>query len=366
MHTPRHGLLLRRLSDSPFAFLALALALVATPSNSAIAQDDKRSEDVDAIDRQFQTELRALETRRLERLATLAASQKPADAAVTYEVYLQSALVGSLYTEAEPVAEAILGKPNIPLEVRYLAHLVNIIAEVDRGAFDDSLNSVRKAAELAKELRDQSQSRAMRESLPLATRVSLIDHYIHRVVQAGRFDVAQKAIAIKEDAQSPEVLETLNAWQARIALVGKPAPPIKGTDLDGKPFDLAQLKGQVVLVWFWASWCLPNDQEMTEYVAFEKRYRAKGLRVVGINLDSLQTDSPNDSDIRANAVRTLIEHNVPWPNLINGNSPAADFAKAYAVESIPANYLVGREGTIVQLDLVATNAQAEIEKALGK
>jgi thiol-disulfide isomerase/thioredoxin len=277
----------------------------------------------------------------------------------TYEVYLQSALVGSLFQESEAVAEKLISMKDATPQVRWLAQLVNVIGEVDRGAFDQALESVRNAVKLARAAEDRG------SPLPAETRVSLIDHFVHRVVQAGRFDIASEALAaIATISDSPDVKETVANWQARIALVGKPAPALAGTDVDGRPYRLADQKGHVVLVWFWATWCVPNAQEMAQFVAFEKRHRAEGLRVVGVNLDALQADARDRADVRAHVKKSLLDQNCPWPNLLCGEG-ADDHCKAFAVRSIPANYLVGRDGTIVQLDLVPANAEVAIEKALA-
>jgi cytochrome c biogenesis protein CcmG, thiol:disulfide interchange protein DsbE len=67
--------------------------------------------------------------------------------------------------------------------------------------------------------------------------------------------------------------------------IGKAAPALVGTTIDGKIFDLAQLRGKVVLVNYWATWCAPCRKEMPKFDAFYKRYHAEGLEIVGISID---------------------------------------------------------------------------------
>ena len=63
-----------------------------------------------------------------------------------------------------------------------------------------------------------------------------------------------------------------------------------------------------------------------------------------------------------NIRRFLLDHNVTWPNLINGPGDR-DYAGAYGVTQIPANVLIGRDGTVIHLDLTRSNLEAAVEKA---
>ena len=67
--------------------------------------------------------------------------------------------------------------------------------------------------------------------------------------------------------------------------IGRTAPALVVTALDGQTFDLAQLKGKVVLVNYWATWCAPCRKEMPKLDAFYRRYHDRGLEIVGISID---------------------------------------------------------------------------------
>jgi thiol-disulfide isomerase/thioredoxin len=67
--------------------------------------------------------------------------------------------------------------------------------------------------------------------------------------------------------------------------IGGPAPALVITALDGKTFDLAKLRGKVVLVNYWATWCAPCKKEMPKLDAFYRRYHSRGLEIISISID---------------------------------------------------------------------------------
>ena len=82
---------------------------------------------------------------------------------------------------------------------------------------------------------------------------------------------------------------------AALALdTGDAAPALKGVTLDGKPFDLAALKGQVVVVNLWATWCEPCRAEMPLLDAFYQRHRAQGLVLLGLDVN----DPEDEAEVR--------------------------------------------------------------------
>ena len=67
--------------------------------------------------------------------------------------------------------------------------------------------------------------------------------------------------------------------------IGKAAPELVVIELDGQTFDLAKLKGKVVLVSYWATWCAPCRKDMPKLDAFYRRYHDRNLAMIGISVD---------------------------------------------------------------------------------
>lgn len=310
------------------------------------------------IDAQFDRETQALEKVRLQRIGTLAASKTGAEADTLYEAYFRLAITGNLYEDAEKTAETVMKAPGGSARVAMLATLVNIIAEANRGEFPESLSDLDIAIKASKERKSAA--------LPTALKLTLVDAYLQRLVQGGQFEIARQALQLVRDhGEDPAVKDLAAQWQAQVELVGKPAPPITGKDVDDKPVTLADAKGDVTLVVFWATWCVANAQEVAAFEDAYKAYHDKGLRIIGVNLDAHQDGGRPVEDILPNVKRFLIDYNIRWPNLVDVPG-ASDLAKTYGVKDIPSNVLIGRDGTVIQFNLTRANLDKVLSKAMAK
>lgn len=116
---------------------------------------------------------------------------------------------------------------------------------------------------------------------------------------------------------------------------GFPAPAFAAQTLDGEPVSLADLKGKVVLLDFWATWCAPCIQGMPAMQALHEKYGDKGLVVIGVSIDS-----SNMGD----KVRTLVgDKGLTFSMIHNADG---EIAKSYGVGPIPHSVLIGPDGTI--------------------
>jgi peroxiredoxin len=131
---------------------------------------------------------------------------------------------------------------------------------------------------------------------------------------------------------------------------GNVAPDFSMNDTTGAAFILSSLKGQYVLVDFWASWCRPCRAENPNVVAAFKEYQAKGFTILGVSLD-------ND---RNNWIEAIKKDGLTWNHVSDLKRWANSAAKLYGVMSIPSNFLLDKEGKILAHDLRGEDLKAKL------
>ena len=159
--------------------------------------------------------------------------------------------------------------------------------------------------------------------------------------------------------QSPSVQNTLMQFQQLKAqhekqaflAPGKAAPNFTQNDVNGKPLSLSDLKGKVVLLDFWASWCGPCRRENPNVVRLYGKYKDAGFTVMSVSLDK-------DESLWKQAIE---KDGLIWPNHVSDLKYWSNEAsQLYQVTSIPFTVLIDRDGNII-----TTNIRGqELEQAL--
>jgi peroxiredoxin len=113
-----------------------------------------------------------------------------------------------------------------------------------------------------------------------------------------------------------------------------PAPEFALTDINGKPLSLAQYKGKVVLLDFWATWCAPCKVEIPHFIALQDKYGPQGLQIVGLSMD----------DDAKPVVKFAEQMKINYPIAIADEKLAAKYG---GVLGLPIAFVIDKEGRIV-------------------
>jgi peroxiredoxin len=114
------------------------------------------------------------------------------------------------------------------------------------------------------------------------------------------------------------------------------APKLRGETIDGEQFDVAALRGYVVVVNYWGSWCAPCRAETPELVALARETEHQGVRFVGVDI----------RDERANAQAFARRYRVPYPSLFDPDGQTAIEFGPMAPRAVPSTYVLDTGGRV--------------------
>ncbi len=142
----------------------------------------------------------------------------------------------------------------------------------------------------------------------------------------------------------------------KVVAVGHKAPDFTMNDVDGNPISLSSKTGpKLLLVDFWAAWCAPCRQENPNVVKVYNEFHKRGFDVLGVSLDQKKEDW----------IKAIADDKLTWTHVSDLQYWSNSAAKLYAVNAIPANFLLDETGTIIDRNLRGEDLYNKVSEVLG-
>ncbi len=152
-----------------------------------------------------------------------------------------------------------------------------------------------------------------------------------------------------------EIAEKATGAVRRLRIVGKPFE-LRGKGIDGRSVDLATLRGRVVLVHYWATWCEPCKEDMKQMRSLLAKYGGRKFAIVGVNLDD-----------GVQSARDHVKSNrISWPQIHDAGGLESRLAKQMGVFTLPLTMLIDESGAVVNRQITVEELEVELGKRLKK
>lgn len=170
-------------------------------------------------------------------------------------------------------------------------------------------------------------------------------------------ELERRYMLLDESIRNSETGKNLGNYinYMKVGSIGSKAMDFTQADPDGKPVSLSSFQGKYVLVDFWASWCRPCRVENPNVVKAFNKFKDKNFTVLGVSLDSNKEAW----------LKAIEADNLKWPHVSDLKQWNNEVAVMYHVTSIPQNFLVGPDGTIVAKDLRGEDLEKKLCELLG-
>ena len=137
---------------------------------------------------------------------------------------------------------------------------------------------------------------------------------------------------------------------------GQPAPDITLPDTTGHALSLQDMRGKVVLIDFWASWCKPCRMNNPNLVALREKFDGKDFEILGVSIDKSKDDW----------IKAIRKDGLTWKQVLDPGGWDAQSTANYGVDAIPASFLIDKTGVIRGINLEGRELEGTIRKLLSK
>ncbi len=159
---------------------------------------------------------------------------------------------------------------------------------------------------------------------------------------------------IEADYPDSPTARSLAGERRQVASIGKPFDLAFAEATRGTPISMADLKGKVVVIDFWATWCGPCIAEMPTMKKLYAEFKDKGVEFIGVSLDQPVAQGGLDK-LKA----YVAKNDITWPQYYQGNFWESEFSMSWGVNSIPCVFLIDADGK-----LATTEARGELERLI--
>lgn len=293
----------------------------------------------------FQTVLRQESRSTFRKVADyVTANPQAADANQAWKWLFTTAIEQRLEDEAISFAETFLKSEKPDPLVKAIAQQTLIFGLARSGKADDAVDLFEAQLRFS---RLQNGREIADFSAQLATTLRV----------AGKFEASKKVFEATANKffLDGDIRAMCENKIAKLELIDKPAPAIDALDTKGMSINLAELKGKVIIIDFWATNCAPCIEELPNLKAIYNDLHTEGVEIIGISLDGDAT--------LVDAFST--RYQLPW-RMITADATVEELRKKYHVRKIPSLYVLTPTGNVAQYDVRGTDLRETIQKLLQK